>query len=75
MTRPKPSDPRLSSFLLKILENIMDRHIRDMLESNAPLHRNQSAYQPGKSTETALHQLVTRIEKTLDTKGIALGHS
>jgi hypothetical protein len=29
-------------------------------------------YQPGKSTERALHQLVTRIEKTLDDKGIAL---
>jgi hypothetical protein len=51
----------------------MDRHIRDVLESNAPLHRNQFAYQPGKSIETALHQLVTRIEMTLDTKGIALG--
>jgi hypothetical protein len=59
--------------VLKILEKIMDRHIRDMLESDAPLHRNQFAYQPGKSTETALYQLVTRIEKTLDTKGIALG--
>jgi hypothetical protein len=43
------------------------------LESFTPLHRNQFAYQPGKSTETALHQLVTRIEKTLDAKGIALG--
>jgi hypothetical protein len=63
----------LSSFLLKILEKIMDRHIRDVLESNAPLHKNHFAYQPGKSTDTALHQLVTRIEKTLDTKGIALG--
>jgi hypothetical protein len=52
MTRPKPSDPYV--FLLKILEKIMDRHIRDVLESNAPLHRNHFAYQPGKSTETAL---------------------
>jgi hypothetical protein len=31
MTRPKPSN-----FLLKIMEKIMDRHIRDVLESNAP---------------------------------------
>jgi hypothetical protein len=63
----------LSSFHLKILEKIMDRHNKDVLEINAPLHRNQFVYQPGKPTETALHQLVTRIEKTLDTKGIALG--
>jgi hypothetical protein len=46
MTRPKPSDPYVSSFLLKILEKIVVRHIRDMLESNAPLHRNQFAYLP-----------------------------
>jgi hypothetical protein len=44
----------LSSFLLKILEKIMDRHIKDMLESNAPLHRNQFAYQSGKSTQDSL---------------------
>jgi hypothetical protein len=64
---------RLSYFLLKILENITDSHIRDVLESSAPVNTNQFAYQTGKSTETALHQLVTRTEKTPATKGIALG--
>jgi hypothetical protein len=31
-----------------------------------PLHPNQHAYQSGKSVETALHQLVVRVEKALD---------
>jgi hypothetical protein len=48
----------------------MDRHIRDVLESNAPPAQEPVCLP---TRETALHQLVTRIEKTLDTKGIALG--
>jgi hypothetical protein len=36
------------------------------------LHRNQQAYQIGKSTETALHNVVTRI-KLLEHKDIAFG--
>jgi hypothetical protein len=37
-----------------------------------PLHRNQQAYQPGKLVETALHQLVVRVEKVLDQQETAL---
>lgn len=62
----------LSSFFLKIMEKIIDRHVREYLGSNSPLHNLQFAYQPGKSTETALHQLVSKIEDTLDRKEIAL---
>jgi len=30
------------------------------------LHPNEHAYQPGKSVETALHQLLVQVEKALD---------
>jgi hypothetical protein len=51
----------LSSFLLKTIEKLVDRHIRDGALKVYSLHRNQHAYQTGKSTETALHNVVTRI--------------
>jgi len=38
-----------------------------------PLQKNQHAYQAGKSTETALHSLVTRIERTVERQEYALG--
>ena len=38
-----------------------------------PMHPRQHAYQAGKSTKSALHQLVGRIEKALDAKEFALG--
>jgi len=38
-----------------------------------PLHPNQHAYQAGKSVETALHQLMVRVEKALDQQEIASG--
>jgi len=37
------------------------------------LHPNQHDYQAGKSVETALHQLVVRVEKALDQQETALG--
>lgn len=33
-----------------------------------PLHRNQHAYQSGKSIETAMQQLVSRVEDSLAAK-------
>ena len=39
----------------------------------APLHHNQHAYIAGRSCDSALHQLVGRIEHALDNKEIALG--
>jgi len=38
-----------------------------------PLHPRQHVYQAGKSTESALHQLVSRLERALDQKQYALG--
>jgi len=74
---PKPgrdsySGPRdyrpisLTSFLLKTMERLVDRYLRDEVLALMPLHSNQHAYQAGKSVETALHQLVVRVEKVLD---------
>jgi hypothetical protein len=51
----------LMSFLLKTMEKLVDRYIRDEVLALKPLHKFQYAYQPGKSTETTLHHLVTKI--------------
>jgi hypothetical protein len=37
-----------------------------------PLHPDQHAYQAGKSVETALHQLVVRVQKALEEQETAL---
>jgi hypothetical protein len=52
----------LSLFLLKTMEKLVDRHIREGAWKKYPLHRNQYAYQIGKSTETALPNVVTHIK-------------
>jgi len=63
----------LTSFLLKTMERLVDRFLRDEILVLRPLHPNQHAYQAGKSVETALHQLMVRAEKALDQQEIALG--
>ena len=61
------------SFLLKTLERLVDRFIRDDTLIKYPLNENQHAYMAGKSTDTALHVLVGKIEKALCNKEYALG--
>jgi hypothetical protein len=71
-----PTDFRpisLTSFLLKTMDRLVDRFLRDEILALQPLHPNQHAYQAGKSVETALHQLIVRVEKVLDQQEIALG--
>src|SRR5699024_2975406 len=63
----------LTSFLLKILEKIINRYIHDEILMENPLHKNQHAYLLNKGTETALHQLVTQIERSLENGEITLG--
>lgn len=63
----------LMSFILKTLEKLVDRHIRDGVLVNRPLHQDQYAYTTGKSTETALFQVVHRLEQGLENKEITLG--
>jgi hypothetical protein len=81
---PKPgrnscSGPRdfrpitLTSFLLKTMKRLIDRYLRDEALAQVPLHPNQHSYRAGKSIETALHQLVVRVEKVLDQQETALG--
>jgi len=71
-----PTDLRpisLTLFLLKTIQRLVDRFLRDEILALQPLHPKQHAYQAGKSVETALHQLVVWAEKALDQQEIALG--
>jgi len=61
----------LMSFLLKTPERLVDRFISDTF-IKYPLNENQHAYMAGKSTDTALHVLVGKIEKPLYNKEYAL---
>ena len=64
-----PKDYRpisLTSCLLKTLERLVDRYLRDVALALVPLHPNQHAYQAAKSVEMAHHQLVVRVEKALE---------
>jgi len=65
---PKPgrdaySGPRdyrpiiLISFLLKTMERLLDRYLRDEILAPMLLYSNQYAYQAGKSVESALNEL------------------
>lgn len=63
----------LASFLLKTLERLVDFYVRDQVLRKYPLHANQHAYQTGKSTDTALHQLTRKVEDMLGNGKIALG--
>ena len=63
------------SFLLKTLERLVDRFIRDDTLIKYLLNENQHAYMAGKSTDTALHVLVGTIEKALYNKEMLLAYS
>jgi len=65
----------LTLFLLKTMERLVDRFLRDEILATKPLHPNQHAYQAVRSVETALPQLVVRVEKALFQQEIALGIS
>lgn len=70
-----PKDYRpisLSSFLLKTLERLVDSYIRDSLLGEGILSQSQHAYCKGRSVETALHELVLEVEKSLDCKEYSL---
>jgi hypothetical protein len=69
---PKDFRPiSLTSCLLKTMERLVDRFLRDEVLALRPLHPNQHAYQPGKSVDMALHQLVVQVEKAIDQQEIA----
>jgi retron-type reverse transcriptase len=60
------------SFILRILEKLLDSHIKGGALVEKPIHQNQFAYRAGMSTETALFRVVQRLEKCRDHKEIAL---
>lgn len=63
----------LTSFVLKTLEKLVDRYIRDEILVRYPLHPGQHAYRANRSTETALHSAVTAIEGQLERGGYCVG--
>jgi ribonuclease HI len=68
-TSPKSFRPiSLSSVLLKGLERLIERYMREELDISGYLHGSQHAFQQGKSTETALHDIVSLAEKTFSDK-------
>ena len=58
--------------MLKGMEKALDQYLRNEVLVHAPLHKNQHAYQKAKSTITALHRLVSSIERAHEAKEIAL---
>ena len=54
------------------MEKLLNIDIRDKINSSIPIHSTQYAYQQGKSTELALHKLVSRIKKTFEAKEFSL---
>ena len=62
----------LTSFLLKTLERLVDRHLRDGALKSRPLHPQQHAYRKGRSTESALHMVVHKIETAITNKASTL---
>lgn len=61
----------LSSFMLKTAERLIDYEVRSHLNMDL-LASTQHAYWKGRSTETALHSVVSAIEDTLEKKEFAL---
>jgi hypothetical protein len=72
--KAKPYRPiSLTSFLLKMMEKLVDRPIRGGALKTYPVHQNQHAYQIGKYIKTALHNVVTNTESAIEYMDIALG--
>lgn len=66
---------RDSSTLGYVSENcgtLVDRYLRDTLLVEHPIHRDQHTYSMGRSTETALEEVVIIIETQLEAKGYLL---
>ena len=63
----------LSSFVMKTMERLVYWHVNETHLLERPLSVNQHAFQRGKSTESALTGLVSKIEGALEKEGYALG--
>jgi hypothetical protein len=58
--------------MLKTLEELVDRHIRDEILGLHSLHQYQVAYQLAKPTETALHHVITHIGEAVKNREVTL---
>jgi len=58
--------------MLKTMEKFVGRHIRDEILGLCPLYRHQFAYQPGKSTETRVHHVITYRGEALQKREVIL---
>lgn len=62
----------LSSFVIKTLERLIETDLRNQAPNCLSLHERQHAYIKGRSTETALHDLVSQVENSLSFKQSSL---
>lgn len=70
---PKSYRPiSLSSFVLKGMEKAIDQYLRDEVLNKSSLYTDQHAYRKARSTITALHKLVRKIEDAIESKQLAL---
>ncbi len=58
----------LLSLMLKTLKRFTNKFLKERTLTRLPLQESQHSYQRGKSTETALHSFVTKIESSLQEK-------
>ena len=63
----------LSSFLMKVMERVVLWYLNEKVLQANPLSDHQHAFRGGRSTETALTELVSNIETGLEQKGYTLG--
>ena len=63
----------LTSFQLKVMERMIYWHLNSRLGVDRLITHHQHGFRAGKSTESALHQLVTKIERTIVEGQYALG--
>ena len=63
----------LTSFLLKTLERMVDRYLKEGVLRETPLCTSQYAYLDNKSTEVALHHMVGEVERHIEEGRYVLG--
>lgn len=70
---PKSFRPiTLLSFVFKTLERLLHWHTEQTLLTKTPHHPNQHAFRKGHSTDSALTQFITHIEKNINTNQTTL---
>lgn len=62
----------LTSFILKVLERLIETFIKETALLSKPLHLRQHAYLKGRSTETALYDLTSEADKGLRNREFTL---